>query len=636
MSYGKKYNYYFYWDHDSTKNYYEVAFYVDGYASTVTELTPSPSPLVINIKGQKDNLDKPIMGSDAQFSFIADKSDLSTLDADFLDRDYKEIIVKVIKDPSGTPVTEWVGIVEPEDCHRPYQGYKYNYNISGVDGLAQLKNTYYTSNGTETGGAYSGFEDMLTILKTALSKIADITELQRDFRIQLGTYSDLMTSTENAFKENEIAQELFYDKDGDPDTCYDVIQKILTPFYCSLVAFEDYFWIFNNAEYNSYYFEYDWATLTQQSRTAFDRTVDIFDAGVNTDLIGVGSLGKVKGYGYLDRMLFNRGYSGILILNSEFTDNITGWSNGDADNGSNQFSQVSAQTDTDGSKVLDATWGGSATAGSYNFSSTNTFNIEVGSGAANVQVKYAVKINSESRSGTSSPLVQMRLWNATNGYLQSNNIQQALITLGDYYIFTDTFLVTPLSVSANKLDVEIEITDATTNGSEFYFDYIRVNQLSVNNPTDFKIRSQIALTNLYPYKKQSDLDIYINDQYESSEDIFSIRDSGGTYTSLWTDYGAATEYELSFVYARFWFRDNGKPMNYVRTNVYDETKKIKPYSLLYDNTVRNKYYKIIGLSIDYRQADVMLDMKEVDVAGSLGSVYQSSFKQDTQYGGSIT
>lgn len=630
MAYGKKYNYYFYWDHNSSNNYYEVAFYVDGYASTVTELTPTDLPFSINTKGQKDATDQVVIGSEAIAEILVNKASLSTFDTDFLEIDYKDVIVKLIQDPTGTPITKWAGLLLPQNADREYQGFKYNYSLSASDGLAQLKELYYTSDGKETGGAYSGFEDMLTIIKTAISKVADTTELQLDFRIQLGTYSDQMTSTENALKENEIPQELFYDNEGNPDTCYDVIAKILTPFYCSIVQADGYFWIFNNSELNSYYFEYDWSTLTQQSRTAHNRYYELYGSTNNSKLFNRGVISKVQGYGFLDLILQNREYQAQILPNTEFESNITGWSNGNASAGTNGFTVLSHSTDSGFGGVLDATYGGSATAGTYNFSTTSTFNlVDVGSGAINVEVTYAVKRNTETPSGLTAPKVKMRLYNATDGYLDSVEGQRTLSVLGNYYIFTDSFLASSLTVTANKLNVEIEITDATTTGSEFYFDYIRMEQLSGTTAFgDWLIKSELALTKIYPSKKE--IDIYIADSRDSTSEMFSIKDAGGNYTSTWARYGVTEARSLTQTFNISWFNDNYKAMDFVRCSMYDNNEDINLFNILYDNTAsRVRYYRIISIDKNYRDAIVNLQLKEIGISGADKTVYTSAFKQTT-------
>jgi hypothetical protein len=486
MAYGEKYKYYFYWDHDSSNNYYKVSFLKDGYVSTVTELTPSADPFSISIKGQRDSIDAIILGSSADMSFIVDKSDVTSYDADFLSSDYKDIIVKLIQDPDGTPVTKWAGILLPENASREFQGYKYNYRISASDGLADLKSVLYSTNGTASGSAYNGFDNILDIIKTAIGKAIDISDLQLDFRIQLGTYSDQMTSTENALKENEIVQELFSDGEGNDikfDTCYEVLEKILSPFYCSIAQSDGYYWIFCHGEKNSYYFEYDWATLTQQSRTNYDRNITLFGITGKT-LFDRGTLYKTPGYKEVAVTVYNKDYNILLLSNPGFDSNITGWTNGDADDSSNSWSTF-AWADVGGvGGTANAVYSGAPTAGKYNFHTSSTFNINVGAGVETVNVSVIVEYNNESPSGLTLPKIQMRLYNAGDGYTNGTTGQQTITQLGGYYTYTDTFTVTGLGTAANYLDIEIEIVDATTVIAGFYFDNVNLTQDNDKNPTD--------------------------------------------------------------------------------------------------------------------------------------------------------
>ena len=209
MAYGEKYYYEFYWDHDSTKNRYKVSFLIDGYASTSTELTPGTNPFEKAIKGQKDSIDQVVLGSEGRMEFITDTSSINTYDTDFLNITYGDVIVKLIKDPSGTPSTVWTGIIIPENSQRNYFGETIRYNLSAVDGLGDLKNRYFTDDGTKTGSVFNGFDSLLDYIKEALSKVATFSELQHDIKVQLGTYSNLMTSTEQALKETKLLVKCF-------------------------------------------------------------------------------------------------------------------------------------------------------------------------------------------------------------------------------------------------------------------------------------------------------------------------------------------------------------------------------------------------------------------------------------------
>lgn len=636
MAHGEKYKYYFMYGYGNTTEY-KVSFKFDGYAGIVTTLQAGNSPYVLSVDAQEDSIDSPIFPTNVKLEFLVESS-IATYDTDFLESDTGEIIVEVIKDPNGTPVAEWVGIVKPELCWRAFQEYKYIYKISAIDGLAELKNFYYTSDGTETGSIYSGFEDLLTIIKTAISKVATATELQLDFRIQCGLYSTLMSSTECAYKENEVPQEMFFRYNNgvtQPDTCYDVLSKLCgSPIYTFLTQYGGYYWIIYNPELNSYYFEYDWSTLTQQARTANNRNFFLYGPSSQiAGLIDKGTLYKQPGYGYLDLNLRNKFYATNLITNGEFTDNITGWTNGDSDDSSNTFTTLSYTNDPGTGGVIDATYGGSATAGFYNFHTTSAITLpDIGVSAGAITIQYKVKWNTGTPASTSAPKVQVRLYNATDGYTNSQEGQRTLTIKGDYYIFEDTFADTDiqnLTVANNYLDIQVEITDATTTGAEFYFDYFRMGQLDETDPKDWLVKNSLASP---AHSKKKSVEIFIADQRESPNDIFSIRDASGTYTSGWNRYGKTNGYSLTYTFANDWFKDNYKPMDYVRASFYDEDNEMNHTQLYYDNTFTAKYYKVIAFEKNFSTAEVMVQLKEVKtLTDSDQTVYADGYKQTTSY-----
>src|SRR5574343_168658 len=441
MAYGKKYNYYFQYGYTTGTDEYEVAFYVKDYASSVTTLRAGTMPIKLEYPGQRDDTTI-IQTSDIRLNFKVDQADIAAIDADFLETEFREIIIKIISDPNGTPVTIWTGINDPSNSYREWQGYIYMFSVWAVDGLRELKKFHYSSDGTRNGSRQTGFASLLSIIKTALGFFATVTEFQLPFKVQLGVYSDQMTSSENALKENQVTQELFSELESSGykyDTCYAVIEKILKAFNCTIKQSGGYYWIINNAESDAYVFTYDWATLTQQSRVASDLVIDLS----SDRYIGNGNLYKIDPVLDLDIYLYNKYFQTALIQNGEFTSNITGWSNGRASDGTHTFTGTFAWYNYPLlSGVLGAQLGGTITATTYSFRTTNYFAIEVGAGKPNVSASWSGELYSESRSGGASavPIVRARLWNSTDGYTDGVNGQQAFISVGGFYSFSETFI----------------------------------------------------------------------------------------------------------------------------------------------------------------------------------------------------
>jgi hypothetical protein len=639
MAYGEKYKYYFYWDHDSSNNYYKVSFLEDGYASTVTTLTGGATPWVLNVKGQKDSIDQVILGTSASMEIVVDRSDVDVMDPDFLESDYKDYIVKLIQDPDGTPITKFVGFLLASNSTREYQGSTFTYSLEAVDGIADLKNKSFSTNGKSYGSPYTGFENILTIIKTAIGKVADFSDLQLDFRIQLGTYSDQMVSTENAFAENEIVQELFsQEKDGviEFDSCYEVLEKILAPFYCSMSQVDGYYWIWCKGERSSYYFEYDWATLTQQSRTSYTRSVTMFGVSTTMNLFGRGSLSKVPGYSEFTVVLNNRNYDPELITNGGMDSNITGWTNGDA--------PAAASTWTDAFEwnthptaqggFMSLAWAGAAASGNYYFHTSSTFNIEYGAGKQNVDVYVRMERYSETPSGLSDPNIVIRLWNSSDGYKSGTTGAQAIINVGGFTVYRESFDVTSgITVNANDLEVQVQVTDATTTSVQFYVDYITASQPSTNDPTDWQYNGFRTTGDQAEIKKT---EVYIAEKQESDNDICSLKDDGGNYTSTWDRYGKTTDdIPLITVLQQYVFNANSGFKSYVTCTIHDPDEEILHNDMLNDRSLglAARYLDIVGTSINYREATHKVQLKENGILPVTDTTFGGGhFKLETQYG----
>lgn len=626
MAYGKKYNYYFQYGYTTGTDEYEVAFYVKDYASSVTLLQSGDLPLTIKYQGQRDD-ESVIQISDIRLNFKVDQANIAAVDADFLETQFGDMIIKIISDPNGTPVTIWTGINDPSNSYREWQGYIYMFSVWAIDGLRELRNIPFNSNGTEYGAAYSGFANFLTIIKNAISKVATMTELQHGFKVQLGTYSNLMTSSECALKECEIVYDVFSEEQSGKtnfDTCYDVLEKILKNFYCTLKVHNGYYWIINTAEPDSYVFTYDWATLTQQSRSASDLTVDISD----DKYLGTGNLYKYNPIVTSKITLYNKYYTTTLLTNGGFDSNITGWTNGDADDNSNQWTANFNWYDYPYiGGVLKAEKGGSPTSGNYNLHSTS-MTLVVGASAPWVDVSYKLEFNYDVPGDlVNMPRVRARLYNATNGYLSGVMGWRDITTVGGFYSFSDSFNVTSLSVTGNYLDFEIEVRDTDNTACAFYFDNVVVSQDNTTSldPKDWDYYGGVYAG--YNGIKVEDT-MYFAEYQESVNDICSIKDAGGSHVTSWSRYGETSEglrlipliQMQQLIHRQRW-------CNYVKCTLYDNTNKISNINFLIDGA---KTYKIIGYEKNYKQASVSLDM--VELANDSTSISSNRYKQAAAYG----
>lgn len=659
MAYAERYYGEFYYDHDSNNDLYRVSIFEDGFADSATELILSDNPVVINVRGQRDTADSIIMGSEIEVSFIAENGQffylldedgvpittesggtLETEDStslagtirdydDILVSEQKEFLIKLIKDPNGSPVTEWVGYVEPSNCTRELTKYKYIYTISAVDGLAMLKEYKYSSNGQTNGSPYYGYEDGITIIKTAIEKMATVSDMQLSFKIQLGTYSDQMADDECAFEENEFIQDNFFtvtDGGYEFDNCYEVIEKILKPFNCILRQSGGYYWIQNICEQNSYAFtiastsSFETWFISSSTRDASDLTIDANDY----QFFSPGSVYKVDSLSHIKSTLYNREYGVEFVTNGGFDSNIVGWTNGEAQAPVTQNGWSLSYYDYPGlGGTLEADVGPGAAY--YSFNQTITIN-DVSGTAPLVSVRWDGELTSESRSGGPSaiPLVRARLFDAT--YINGTIGQQPFISVGGFYSFSDSFDVASFSSTSIEVEIEVQIQDATTTAAEFHFDNISVIQFTTEEPRDWLFNTNRTSVD---FNKEIDSDtiLYFGDSQETQSDSCSIKDTGGTLTSTWTRCGKTEDVEIVKLYNQNIANDYAIHKDYIRTTIYDSSNLILPISFpKYDF----KTYRILGYTKNYREASVDVDM--IEVLNEDVNTASFKWKLDTQYG----
>lgn len=620
MAYNKKYNFTFAYGH--SENLYELAVYEDSWAGSVTQLIPANNPCTHAILGEESDEDVVIFGSQITFNFLIEDTDKDDYDDEFLSIEYKEKIVKLIKDPLGTPSTKFVGIILPESSYREYENYLYTYTIMANDGLADLRSLYYTSSGKDNGNVYTGFDNMLSILKKAISKVADISDLQLPLKVQLGIFSDQMTSTENAFKESEIVQELFYNDDGNRvvQTASEVISKILTPFTCNLIQWDSNYQIFNYNEIDSYVFLYDWSTLTQQSRTSFDRELT-----PNTDIESPGTLYKRPAISVLLTTLFNKEYVAELLDNPGFETSTINWSNGAA-GGGESWTSFSWYNHPVVGGTASLSWGGAATDGDYSIHS-DSFTLDTSPGAGNVNVTLRMAWVAVTSSGGTPPNVEMNLHNATDGYVTGTVGAQTFTSMGGFITFTETFGVIGLGNTTNELNIQVQVQDATTTGIQFYIDYVTLTQESATSePSDWSERAVLQTGTQKGIRKN---ELYIADQKETANDISAIKDSGGNYTETWTRYGKTEDIPLIQAYQQNYMNNNSFYADYVTVSFYDPSDLFQPHLAIYDSGT-SKTYRIIGYEKVFRDATVNVQLREIKTTD--GTFVFNSSKLTTIYG----
>lgn len=306
---------------------YHILIKEEGWAGGTTPiLNLGKEPLRIRNRGNKENTIGAIIGTEYQFSFWITEADGTEFD-DLFQADQRKYLIEIKKDA----VLFFTGYMKPENVTRNRFLNSFAVTISLSDRLSDLKNKLYVDS---SGDNYTGRVTILEGIKRALFH----TGLEIDIKIKLGYYEkNEMIASDNAMKEADFDSNRYYKiEDGvlTPRSCYVVLAQLLAIMDCSILQSGGVWHIFNNAELDSYIFEYDWATLTQQSRVAHDSSLAI-------DAYKYRSVGQSAFRPPVSDVAItyeNKFIQTNIISNGDFSGGLTGWTNGGGVNAWDTFS----------------------------------------------------------------------------------------------------------------------------------------------------------------------------------------------------------------------------------------------------------------------------------------------------------
>ena len=217
MAFQERYNYTF---RDNTNTEYTVELWQDTPTSiTASGITAGLPPFVVNYPPKSNKLDI-ILGSGCDMTLLSVDS------LQFLDLYTSDMMEYKIKMYSGATLL-WTGYLDSELYSEPFNEYNnYNVNLTGNDGLALLDRLDYLDS---TGGTYTGVQTNWTIIQRILGKIGlswnqlYVKLSTTSTHFSLGTGESILWKT---FSRNEN----YYDEDGVPMSCKEVLENILAPF----------------------------------------------------------------------------------------------------------------------------------------------------------------------------------------------------------------------------------------------------------------------------------------------------------------------------------------------------------------------------------------------------------------------
>ncbi|HDY89295.1 MAG TPA: hypothetical protein ENH82_14405, partial [bacterium] len=283
MAYNVEY-FFEYYDIGGTVKH-EVELFLKDYSGGATRIEKADVfPVHMRYVGDQTRFEETIIqGLELVFSFQIPRADADTFDSIF-ESDYKDYKLRYTVDN----VVEFEGYIKPENLIKQYSKNPpfMRITLSATDALADLKGVDFLDSG---GLPINDTLTILRILKYALDPIGFELQIQ----VQLGTYESVrMASNECALKEVQLDTRRFFKEEAgkmEYMSCWHVIEAVLKDYNVTLKQNKGKYQITCPYELDSYQFLYDWATLTQQSRSSNDMRVDIstydFDPVINQQKI---------------------------------------------------------------------------------------------------------------------------------------------------------------------------------------------------------------------------------------------------------------------------------------------------------------------------------------------------------------
>lgn len=256
MAYGIKYTCNFY---DYFNRLVEVKIYEDDFTGSSTTMIMGPNPVRLSEENQNAKLFHAIRARICNIELVPTTN--SQYDA-LLTNDFKKFVLEVDVTYSSGKVTIFYGFINGSLSSKSYTSQKYIFNLTAVDPLCYLKNLKYRS----SDGVYFGVTMLSNVINKCLGKIGisyNIYESigvreQKNSTYDTDQYSplDMTYVDQEVFLGNSIDKQIYNLAEGirgeartnwkpvyEPDTCYEVIEKILNQFAAYIYFYNDNYYI---------------------------------------------------------------------------------------------------------------------------------------------------------------------------------------------------------------------------------------------------------------------------------------------------------------------------------------------------------------------------------------------------------
>lgn len=232
---------------------------------TAEEITGDQTPFKVTYSSISNKFE-PIRGSGCDISLL---SNLNMKFIDLYQNDMQGCKVKCYK--SNELI--WIGYLNSELYSEPFDKLdNYTVTLTANDGLALLERINYIQ---PNGMNYSGFTSIFEVIQNCLTKLN--LEWNNIF-VGLSTWSNEIEYVANStiLHQTFVYNENFYDEDGFPMSCREVVETILKPFAAYLQII--------NA--NVYISDINYLTTTQNNTTTTTTTQYIQNSQIYFDING--------------------------------------------------------------------------------------------------------------------------------------------------------------------------------------------------------------------------------------------------------------------------------------------------------------------------------------------------------------
>ena len=270
MAYGLKYYYNFSQIKNYTNDSYRIEIYKEGYASSSTEINNIAGGS-ISVSRDGDVLEV-VQGTKMSFGLY---NDTEGLYKEFREAAYGDYMIKLIQDPTGTPLTKFVGYNQSEIYTESYDQPPYTATLEWTCGLSHLKHVRFDNSGT----LYTGQKTIIEVLRLCLNKLGNPLAI-RDI---VNVYEDSINATTTDSMLNQIYVDVSVYKEQEQEGgstvesgffCNEVLEEILKPFLINVYQDNGIWYVVRVQEYldtTIYYRDFN-ANVGTESTVTVDGT----------------------------------------------------------------------------------------------------------------------------------------------------------------------------------------------------------------------------------------------------------------------------------------------------------------------------------------------------------------------------